>query len=143
MRREWSSEDVVACWTLAGSEWDLVANKSGPTRLGFVLMLEFFELEGRFAQFIEEFPQAAVDHVADMVNHPRGAGGGEVDVKAYAGRRAEVERLADLRTVPLRRARRQVVLRQVLRRHWTKTADEILNSLADYLTKINPPTTET
>ncbi|MGW0778944.1 IS630 family transposase [Streptomyces sp. NPDC002835] len=25
---------------------------------------------------------------------------------------------------------------------WTKTADEILNSLADYLTKINPPTTE-
>lgn len=26
---------------------------------------------------------------------------------------------------------------------WTKTADEILNSLADYLTKINPPTTNT
>jgi transposase len=26
---------------------------------------------------------------------------------------------------------------------WTKAADEILNSLADYLTKINPPTTET
>jgi transposase len=26
---------------------------------------------------------------------------------------------------------------------WTKTADEILNSLAGYLTKINPPTTET
>ncbi|WP_371916998.1 transposase [Streptomyces sp. IMTB 2501] len=26
---------------------------------------------------------------------------------------------------------------------WTKTADEILNSLADHLTKINPPTSET
>ncbi|QXE36023.1 IS630 family transposase [Streptomyces sp. GMY02] len=26
---------------------------------------------------------------------------------------------------------------------WTKTADEILNSLADYLTNINPPTTKT
>ncbi|MFI5887030.1 hypothetical protein [Streptomyces sp. NPDC051554] len=26
---------------------------------------------------------------------------------------------------------------------WAKTADEILNSLADYLTKINPPTIET
>ncbi|MFD3938015.1 IS630 family transposase, partial [Streptomyces sp. NPDC058611] len=26
---------------------------------------------------------------------------------------------------------------------WTKTADEILNSLADYLTKINPPTINT
>lgn len=26
---------------------------------------------------------------------------------------------------------------------WTKTADEILNSLADYLAKITPPTTKT
>lgn len=27
MRREWSPEDVVACWTPVGSDWDLVANK--------------------------------------------------------------------------------------------------------------------
>lgn len=31
MRREWSPEDVVACWTPVGSDWDLVANKTGPT----------------------------------------------------------------------------------------------------------------
>jgi hypothetical protein len=30
-------------------------------------MLKFFELEGRFPQFVEEFPQAAVDYVADVV----------------------------------------------------------------------------
>lgn len=60
MRQEWSSEDVVACWTPAGPDWELVANKSGPTRLGFVLTLKFFELEGRFPQFVEEFPPTAV-----------------------------------------------------------------------------------
>ncbi|MEV0495768.1 hypothetical protein [Streptomyces atratus] len=27
--------------------------------------------------------------------------------------------------------------------NWTKTADEILHSLADHLTKMNPPTAET
>ncbi|MGW2987111.1 DUF4158 domain-containing protein [Streptomyces sp. KCTC 0041BP] len=70
MRREWSPEDVVACWTPVGSDWDLVANKVGPTRLGFVLMLKFFELEGRFPQLVEEFPQAAVDYVADVVKVP-------------------------------------------------------------------------
>lgn len=32
MRREWSPEDVVACWTPVGSDWDLIVNKSGPTR---------------------------------------------------------------------------------------------------------------
>lgn len=72
MRREWSPEDVVACWTPVGSDWDLVANKSGPTRLGFVLMLKYFELEGRFPQFLEEFPPAAVDYVADVVKVPSG-----------------------------------------------------------------------
>ncbi|MFI8829216.1 hypothetical protein [Streptomyces sp. NPDC053431] len=45
MRQEWSPEDVVACWTLVDGDWLLVANKSGPTRLGFALILKFFEQE--------------------------------------------------------------------------------------------------
>ncbi|BAC68233.1 MULTISPECIES: Tn3 family transposase [Streptomyces] len=40
VRQEWSLEDVVACWTLVEGDRDLVANKSGPTRLGFCLMLK-------------------------------------------------------------------------------------------------------
>ncbi|MGW3861753.1 hypothetical protein ACWEDZ_09715 [Streptomyces sp. NPDC005047] len=64
MRREWSAKDVVACWTPVGSDWDLVANKSGPTRLGFVLMLKRLEL---VPQFLEEYPPTAVDYVANVV----------------------------------------------------------------------------
>ncbi|MBT2445369.1 Tn3 family transposase [Streptomyces sp. ISL-36] len=70
MRQEWSPEDVVACWTLVDGDWDLVANKSGTTRLGFCLMLKFFEIEGRFPEFIEEFPQPAIDYVAGLVKVP-------------------------------------------------------------------------
>ncbi|MGW3661480.1 DUF4158 domain-containing protein [Streptomyces sp. NPDC005151] len=35
-----------------------------------MLLLNFFELEGRFPQLVEEFPQAAVDYVADVVKVP-------------------------------------------------------------------------
>jgi len=70
VRQEWSPEDVVACWTLVDGDWDLVSNKSGPTRLGFCLMLKFFEIAGRFPEFIEEFPQPAVEYVADLVKVP-------------------------------------------------------------------------
>jgi hypothetical protein len=70
VRQEWSPEDVVACWTLVDGDWDLVANKSGSTRLGFCLMLKFFEIEGRFPEFIEEFPQPAVEYVAGLVKVP-------------------------------------------------------------------------
>ncbi len=48
MRREWEPEDLVACWTLIQADRELIANKSGATRLGFALLLKYFELEGRF-----------------------------------------------------------------------------------------------
>ncbi|MFH8342862.1 DUF4158 domain-containing protein [Streptomyces sp. AM6-12] len=70
MRQEWSPEDVIACWTLVDGDWDLVANKAGTTRLGFCLMLKFFELEGRFPDLLEEIPQAAVEYVAGLVKVP-------------------------------------------------------------------------
>lgn len=37
MRREWELEDLIECWTLDEAESKLLANKTGPTRLGFAL----------------------------------------------------------------------------------------------------------
>ncbi|MFE6160590.1 Tn3 family transposase [Streptomyces sp. NPDC056486] len=70
MRQEWSPEELLANWTLVDGDWDLVANKSGATRLGFGLLLKFFELEGRFPDVLEEVPSAAVEYVADLVKVP-------------------------------------------------------------------------
>ncbi|MFG2826814.1 Tn3 family transposase [Streptomyces sp. NPDC048434] len=70
MRQEWSPEELLASWTLVDGDWKLVANKTGPTRLGFCLMLKFFEIEARFPEFIEEFPQPAVEYVAGLVKVP-------------------------------------------------------------------------
>jgi hypothetical protein len=67
MRREWEPEDLIACWTLVEADWLLVANKSGPTRLGFALALKFFELEGRFPRQPGDLPAAAVEYVAGQV----------------------------------------------------------------------------
>ncbi|WP_374121243.1 DUF4158 domain-containing protein [Streptomyces sp. WAC00276] len=59
MRQEWSPEELLANWTLVDGDWELVGNKSGATRLGFSLLLKFFELEGRFPDVLEEVPAAA------------------------------------------------------------------------------------
>jgi pimeloyl-ACP methyl ester carboxylesterase len=67
MRPEWEPEELVACWTLIDTDWELVANKAGATRLGFALLLKFFELEARFPRDRGELPQAAVDYVAEQV----------------------------------------------------------------------------
>jgi len=45
VRQDWEPEDLVAVWTLVENDWALVANKAGATRLGFALLLKFFEVE--------------------------------------------------------------------------------------------------
>ena len=60
MRREWELEELIACWT---QEFALLANKSGATRLGFAVLLKYFEQEARFPRR-EDVPRAAVDFVA-------------------------------------------------------------------------------
>jgi hypothetical protein len=88
VRQEWSPEELLASWTLVDGDWDLVANKSGATRLGFSLLLKFFELEGRFPDLLEEVPQAAVEYVAVLVKVPSG----DFEKYTLVGRTAEYHR---------------------------------------------------
>jgi hypothetical protein len=67
VRREWAPDDLIACWTLADGDWALIANKAGATRLGFALLLKFFELDARFPRRTGEFPKAAVDYMSQQV----------------------------------------------------------------------------
>jgi hypothetical protein len=64
VRREWEPEKLIGAWTLVEADWELLANKTGPTRLGFALLLKFFELEGRFPRHAGEAPKAAVAYLA-------------------------------------------------------------------------------
>lgn len=70
VRRDREPEELIDCWTLVEGDWDLVANKAGATRLGFALLLKFFELEGRFPRHAGEVPKAVVDYVVHQVGVP-------------------------------------------------------------------------
>src|SRR5688572_1113993 len=67
MRRDWSPEELIESWTLLGQDWTLVGNKSGATRLGFALLLKFFEIEARFPRGADELPPVAVAYVGEQV----------------------------------------------------------------------------
>lgn len=88
MRSEWSAEDVVASWTLVGDDWRLVGNKTGATRLGFALVLKFFEIEACFPRGASEFPYAAVSYVASQVK----VDPGELSGYPWSGRSAKYHR---------------------------------------------------
>jgi TnpA family transposase len=70
MRRDWAPEDLIASWTLVDDDWRLVGNKAGSNRLGFALLLKFFEIDARFPRYAGDVPPAAVAYVAGQVKVP-------------------------------------------------------------------------
>ncbi|MEU7722011.1 DUF4158 domain-containing protein [Streptomyces tibetensis] len=70
MRQDWEPEDLIDVWTLVEDDMKRVRNKSGPTRLGFALLLKFFEVEARFPESPKEVPAAAIEYVARQVKVP-------------------------------------------------------------------------
>lgn len=65
--RRLEPEELIASWTLLEVDRDLVANKTGATRLGFAVLLKFFELEARFPSGPSEVAPEAVAFVAEQV----------------------------------------------------------------------------
>lgn len=64
MKRQWTPEELIAQWTLLPRDLALLANKHGPTRLGFAILLLSFQQEGRFPRHRHEIPRVVIAHVA-------------------------------------------------------------------------------
>jgi hypothetical protein len=60
----------IEVWTLLEEDQERLRNKSGANRLGFELLLKFFEVEARFPEDAGEIPVSAVSYVAQQVRVP-------------------------------------------------------------------------
>jgi hypothetical protein len=46
MQREWHPNALIAYWTMLPHDRNPLGNKSGPTRLGFAVLLKYFSIKG-------------------------------------------------------------------------------------------------
>jgi len=70
VKRRWEREDLEQHWGVLPPELKLLRNKSGATRLGFMLLLKFFQLEGRFPSAPHEIPEQAVIFLSEQTQVP-------------------------------------------------------------------------
>lgn len=68
MKRNWSPEELIEYFTIAPKALETIANKSGPTRLGFAVVLMFFQIEARFPSSKNEIPDDVVYFIAKQLN---------------------------------------------------------------------------
>jgi len=67
VKRQWTPEELAEQWTLLPRDLALLANKHGPTRLGFAVLLLAFQREGRFPRHRYEIPRTVIAHVAAQI----------------------------------------------------------------------------
>ena len=88
MKRRWTEEELDKHWAIEAFEQPMVLAKHGTLRLGFALILKFFQIEGRFPASVEEIPRSAIAYLANQL------GGGVQEAESYpwAGRSMERHR---------------------------------------------------
>ncbi len=65
MKHNWTLDELIDNWTLLPHEMELVSgSKTNHNRLGFALLLKYFQIESKFPRHRRETPQTAIDYVA-------------------------------------------------------------------------------
>jgi hypothetical protein len=68
MKKTWQPEELVEYWTLLPLELALLNQKNDENRLGFAILLKFFEIYARFPENNQEISTQVVDYVAKLLD---------------------------------------------------------------------------
>ena len=68
MKQHWLTDELAEFWSLTPDETELLKGRSDSNRLGFSLLLKFFQIEGYFPRDHGDFPDAAVKYLGTLLN---------------------------------------------------------------------------
>lgn len=99
MKRQWSEAELDIHWILTAQEEALTVARQGPGRFGFVVLLKFFQYEGRFPESRREIPADVMRYVAVQLAMPLNT----LDDFDWQGRTARRQRAEILAWLGIRR----------------------------------------
>ncbi|WP_342414481.1 DUF4158 domain-containing protein [Paenibacillus sp. FSL R10-2782] len=67
MKRNWELDELIEHFTILPNEMKLIENKTGETRIGFAVLLKFFQNEARFPTHKYEVPKAVISYIAKQI----------------------------------------------------------------------------
>jgi len=68
MKRNWSPDELLEHFGLVPVEKQLIGNKTGASRLGFTVLLKYFQQEARFPIKKQEIPPVVVEFIAEQLD---------------------------------------------------------------------------
>ena len=71
MKRRWDEQELGESWSLSHDEFELLQNRTDRGRIGFAVLLKFFQIEGRFPSDRREVPTTALDYFGKQLGVSR------------------------------------------------------------------------
>lgn len=71
MQRKWENHELVEYWTIDDDDRHVIRKKRGANRLGFALLLKFFQPKGRFPEKSSEIPRVVRAFVSEHLGLAR------------------------------------------------------------------------
>jgi hypothetical protein len=99
VKRQWSEAELDTHWALTAQEEALTVARQGPGRFGFVVLLKFFQYEGRFPESRREIPAGVMRYLAMQLAMPLDT----LDDFDWQGRTARRQRAEILEWLGIRR----------------------------------------
>jgi hypothetical protein len=65
LKWQWQEDELHAHWLLTIEESELLYKKTPHGRLGFAVLLKYFQNEGYFPEHFREIPEVVVIHLAN------------------------------------------------------------------------------
>lgn len=73
MKHHWGEPELAEHWSLTREQLSWVRNRTNRSRLGFAVLLKFFEFEGRFPSDRRGIPLVIIDYLAAQLDLERDA----------------------------------------------------------------------
>lgn len=67
MKRSWTEDELLEHFTLVDVERKLIGNKTGASRLGFTVLLKYFQQDARFPTKRSDIPRAVIEYIAKQL----------------------------------------------------------------------------
>ncbi|BBO59372.1 DUF4158 domain-containing protein [Mycoavidus sp. B2-EB] len=67
MKWQWSEDELHTHWFLSPAEFDLFSRKTKHGRLGFAILLKFFQSQGYFPEHCRAVPDTVVCYLANQI----------------------------------------------------------------------------
>ncbi|MDX9806776.1 MAG: Tn3 family transposase, partial [bacterium] len=71
MKRNWTTDELIDLFTITPKDFELIGNKTGATRLGFSILLKFFQVEACFPVSKTEIPLNVLNFIVKQLRTER------------------------------------------------------------------------